>query len=135
MAIVFISPKKRQKKFFWLLSITVLLAIFTVSSIIFLPEIGSMFNIVIVDQPILQGPDIVIQMHVLDTEQVRSLEPFEQLKIEFSYTAKNAEEKEAAGTIMAFDREHAAMLLTSMGLSSLNLTEIRMGRNEPFIPY
>ena len=74
MAIIFVSIKKRQQKFFWAISALSLLAVVALSAAVLLPELNSAPDIVV--QEVFEAPDVKINFEVIDSPQVVNLEPF-----------------------------------------------------------
>ncbi len=131
MAVVFISPKKRQKVFF--IGITVGLCVFVifVSLLVFLaqpkkPEQQLVFN----------KPKVSIDMSLLDSDQFKNLEEFVSMEIQYSYKAYLAKVSETkSGYISAVSVEEAQKALEAMGLTVVEIKEVGPGRNNPFTPY
>lgn len=130
MAVVFISPKSRQKMFFvW---ITAIAAIFV--ALVFLgvflpqPNAGNY-------ELVFNKPKVNINLEILDTEEFQGLEPFAKMEEQFSYTAKNSKDKQVQGFIMAESLQDAVKTLEGMGLSQILAKEAETGRDNPFSPY
>ena len=58
MAIIFISIKKRQQKFFWAISVLFFLAVGILSFLVLLPELDESGDIVV--QEVFEAPDVNI---------------------------------------------------------------------------
>ena len=130
MAVVFISPKQRQKMFF--LGITVSFLIFL--SVIFL--------IVFFSQPqtnegplVFNKPKVNIDFKILDSEQLKNFEPFSQMELQFTYSATNKEGKLTEGLISAVSKEEAIKFLEAIELKVVKIEEVKIGRDNPFAPY
>lgn len=78
MAIIFQSPKKKQRVFFLLIIglLVVLLAI--LSLVTFLPEINNAFKNFPVEDT-MSIPEVKINFAVMDSEQTRNLQLFETI--------------------------------------------------------
>ena len=84
MAIVFISPKKRQRMFLLLITALLILSLIIMSFVTFFPEIKNKFQNVSTEG-ISQIPDVKINFSIIDSPAVENLELFQELQIEFSY--------------------------------------------------
>lgn len=130
MAVVFISPKKRQKMFFIGITVMFLLLLVAVALFVFLSQ----------PQPAEQGvvfykPKINIDFKVLDSDQFKSLEPFTHMQALFSYTAMTIKGQSVSGTIPAASIEDATKILQGRQLFSIEVKEFQIGRENPFTPY
>ena len=130
MAVVFISPKKRQKAFFiWItasfasLLILLCLAVFLAQPKEVSPEL--VFN----------KPKVNIDFDLLDSEQFKQLEPFVVLQNQFAYSAKTAKGKIVQGVLSANSIDDARKILEGMNLTEINVKESVAGRENPFQPY
>lgn len=74
MAIIFISIKKRQKRFFWAISALSLLAVVALSATVLLPELHGAPDVVV--QEVFEAPDVKVNFDIIDSPQVINLEPF-----------------------------------------------------------
>ena len=134
MAIVFISPKRRQRIFFRGILAFLILLLFIISLIIF----PSQFKNETQDIPtkvVFDTPGVVINFESIDSDQVKNLEPFLGVQIEFNYIAQDKDDKQVVGKISATTKDDAKILLEGMGFKVSSLQESNIGRNEPFIPY
>lgn len=130
MAIVFISPKQRQKMFFMAITILFVLFLLIVSSLVFLAKPKP-----VAPEIVFNRPKIDINLDVLDSEQVKFLEPAVQMDLQFKYTAINSKGAKISGVITAVSQEEAHKILQGMQLSGINLEEAKSGRTNPFAPY
>lgn len=130
MAIVFISPKERQKVF--ILGIAVLFVLFLVgiSLIIFLAKPKETPS-----ELVFHAPKIRINFDVLTSDKIRDLQFLPEIEKEFNYAAKTETGQDKSGKIAASSPEKAIQILTALRLSSIVLEEIRGGRETPFSPY
>ena len=133
MAIVFIQSKKRQKVFLWSIITGLVLILFIIPLLIFYPLFVNE------SQNILEGgvlkPAININFSIIDSPQVKNLEPFLDIVTEFTYIAEDKNGKQVIGKISATGQDDAKILLQEMNLKILHLEESNTGRKEPFIPY
>jgi hypothetical protein len=130
MAVVFISPKQKQKNF--LLGIIVVFFLFLgvfSSAVFFVPikraDTGLVFN----------KPKVDINMSVFDTEKFKILEPIVEIKLQFDYKATTPDGKKIQGSISAASQEEAINALKSKNLKVAEIRELEAGRDNPFIPY
>ncbi|MEK7080315.1 MAG: hypothetical protein AAB925_00585 [Patescibacteria group bacterium] len=130
MAIVFISPKQRQKMFFMGITILFVLFLLVVASLVFLAKPKP-----VAPEIVFNRPKIDINLDVLDSEQVRFLEPAVQMDLQFKYTAATKKGVKTSGIITAVSEEEAQKILQGMQLSGIVLEEAKMGRENPFTPY
>ena len=79
MAIVFISPKKRQRMFFGIMMVSLFFIFIAISLVMFLPELINKNKNIPPDMSFDQ-PDVVINFKILDSEKVKALEPFTRLE-------------------------------------------------------
>jgi len=130
MAVVFISPKQRQKVFF--LGIISLAALFVivVAFLVFLSKPEE-----IPAEIVWNKPKINIDIKVFDSEPFKALELFEDMQIQFKYTALNKKNKIMTGFVSATSLEEAKTILEGMGLAVSSLEEAEIGREDPFTPY
>src|SRR3989344_6245752 len=99
MAIVFIQSKKRQKVFLWSIITGLVLILFIIPLLIFYPLFVNE------SQNILEGgvlkPAININFSIIDSPQVKNLEPFLDIVTEFTYIAEDKNGKQVIGKISA----------------------------------
>lgn len=130
MAVVFISPKKRQKAFF--MGITAVFALFlaAVSLIVFFSQPKQ-------DQAqlVFNKPKVSIDFKILDSEQFKNLEAYTQMEMQFTYTATAKSGKVTQGLISAVSAEEARKILESLDLAVGSIQEVKVGRDNPFTPY
>ena len=134
MAIVLISPKKRQRTFFWGLISLATVVLIAVASFIFVPSLKNI-TIKIPDSQTYVTPDIKLNLSIIDSQQVKNLQLFEDIETEFSYTAQDNNGKQAVGKISAMDKDAARKSLEQMGFTIVSLQETNAGRSDPFVPY
>lgn len=131
MAIVFVSPKERQKMFFVGITVLFLLVLFVIGMIVFFSKPKS-----IPEDQVFIKPDIKINFEVLDLEQVKESLPMGKAQKEFAYQSVTDKGKQKSGSIFAVSIEEARKILEDSGLLSITLEEkFPVGRENPFIPY
>ncbi len=130
MAIVFVSPKQRQKMF--LISIVAGLVIFLllVTLIVFLARPRAVAKI-----ELYQTPNITIDFSIFDQEQLKSSDILGKIPVEFTYTAKTKLGFETKGTIIAPTEEEATKMLTEKEFFDIALSGPLVGRENPFVSY
>lgn len=130
MAVVFISPKQRQKMFF--LGITAVFALFLafVALGVFLSEPEESQSPLVFNKP-----KVNINFKILDSEEFKKLEPFSKIELQFVYTATDDDGVETQGFISAASLNDAIEDLEAMNLTIINLQEVKSGRENPFEPY
>ena len=130
MAIVFVSPKQRQKIFFLGITILFLIVLSVIGTIVFFSKPKA----VLVEQAFIK-PQIEINFEVLDLEQVKGSLFMERVQKEFSYSAATDKGEQKTGSVFASTTEEAKKILEDIGLILVSLEEIEMGRENPFTPY
>ncbi len=130
MAIVFISPKQRQKVFFMGITIMFLLLLAIVSFVIFLSQPKQ-----VSPQLVFNKPKVSIDFKILDSDQFKKLESFAEMEVEYNYRANTRAGKTIEGMISAVSEEAARKILQGRDLTVTYLKEVEPGRDNPFIPY
>lgn len=80
-------------------------------------------------------PKVSINLDALNSNEIKNLEPFPEMEIEFAYEALTPERKKIEGSIWAVSKEEAIKLLQESKLSVSKIEEIGMGRDNPFESY
>ncbi|MFA6190372.1 MAG: hypothetical protein WC711_02540 [Candidatus Staskawiczbacteria bacterium] len=130
MAVVFISPKKRQKMFF------------VVITLIFLSFLIISFLGVFLSEPKKAEPTLVlnqskinIDMTVFTSEKFKNLESSFKMDWQYSYKAISRSNKAQEGFVSATSEEEATKALQEMGFSQIVVTKVEPGRDNPFVRY
>jgi predicted tellurium resistance membrane protein TerC len=130
MAVVFISPKQRQKVF--LMGIIAAFALF----------LGAIALIVFFSQPkqsqarlVFNKPKVSLDFKILESDQFKNLDAYAQMDTQYTYRATMVTGKGVEGLISAFSVEDARKLLESLNLSVVDIQEVKNGRDNPFTPY
>lgn len=134
MAIVFISPQKKQRMFFITIATLFVLILFILSLITFIPKIEDKFKN-IPENGDMSISDIKINFGMVDSEKVKKMELISEVGKEFNYTAQGRDNKKVAGKISATDVNSAQKTLETMGFKVLTIEETAIGRSNPFFPY
>lgn len=130
MAVVFISPKKRQKTFFLGITITLLLFLVVVFLGVFFSEPEESLFV-----PVFNKPKVNIDMAIFESDQFRNLQPFPEMQIQYSYRAVTKDNKARTGFIFADSIDSAKDIIKNMGLLVIEVKEAEAGRDNPFTPY
>lgn len=130
MAIVFISPRERQKVF-----ILGIVAFFLIVLIIIGVSVFLIKPKKVPVEKVFTMPKITINFDVLKSPKVQSLELFPEIEKKFNYQARTEKGKDQSGVIYASSEEKARETLTELGLNSIVISEPIIGRDNPFIPY
>jgi hypothetical protein len=130
MAVIFISPKKRQKLFLLIIVALFLLLVSVVFLLVFLSkpqERNEMF--------VFNSSKVYIDMNVFDSEQLKNMEPVNPMEKEFSYTVVSKDGKQKTGFITAPSAEEVEKFLKAQNYKVGNIVEVQLGRENPFTPY
>ncbi len=130
MAIVFVSPKQRQKMFFLGITVLFLLFLLIIGTFIFFSKPKP----IPIEQVFIK-PNIKINFGILDSEQVKKSLFMERVQKEFTYKSVTNKGEPKLGSIFASSIEDAKKILEDSGLLSIVLEEALMGRENPFTPY
>jgi len=130
MAVVFISPKQRQKMFFIAITLLLLLFLVVVSLGVFLAKPKEVSSSLVFNKP-----KVNINMKVFDSDQFKNLLPFTEMEMQYSYKATTKDNKQQEGFISAVSIDKAREILESMGLDVIEIKEAAVGRDNPFTPY
>ncbi len=130
MAVVFISPKQRQKVFFLGITVVFLILLVFVSLAVFLATPKEVPTVLVFNKP-----KVTINMDVFNLDQFKSLYPFTEMTIQFSYTAQTKDGNSVSGFISAISADEATKTLQDSGYTVLTIKEVEIGRDNPFTPY
>ncbi len=134
MAIIFVSPRKTQRIIFVLAVILFVLILLAIAFVAVLPELRNQLSVAPAAGQ-FKMPDVNINFDVVDSDQVKNLEPFTNIQTEYNYVAIDASGNQSLGTISATSAEEAKNLLMANGLQVSSLQEIGVGRTDPFVSY
>jgi len=130
VAVVFISPKERQKIFFIGITVALVLFLAVVFFGVFWSKPQEPSSVLVFNKP-----KVNIDMKIFDSDQFKNLLAFTEMEIQYSYIATTIDGKEKTGFIPAVSIEKAREVLKSMGLDVSELKEADIGRDNPFEPY
>jgi len=130
MAIVFISPKERQKMFFTGITVLVLLIMLIFSLVVLLARPNP-----VPQELVFNRPKTDINLQVLDSDQIKNLEPPIQQDLQFKYTATTDKGVKTSGVVTAVSEQEAREMLAGLEMTDIILEEAKIGRDNPFIPY
>ena len=105
MAVIFISPKQRQKMFFLGITAVFLLFLTAVSLIVFLSKPKEVPPALVFNKP-----KVNIDMKIFDSEQFKNLQLFPEVKIQYSYKANTKDNKLRTGFIYAASTDKAKII-------------------------
>ena len=80
MAVVFISPKQRQKMFFMGITVMFLLFLIIISLGVFLSKPSEVSSVLVFNKP-----KVNIDMSIFDSDQFKNLQPFTEMETQYSY--------------------------------------------------
>lgn len=130
MAIVFISPKKKQRMFLAGSVAVLILFLITVALIVFLSQ-PSQEKV----QLVFNKPKVNINFSMLESEEFKILEPFSKMELQFRYEARDEDGNPVAGLISAVSEKEAREILKLLKLDVFKVEEVGIGRENPFTPY
>jgi predicted tellurium resistance membrane protein TerC len=130
MAVVFISPKQRQKMFFLGITVMFLLFLIIISLGVFLSKPKEILPVMVFNEP-----KVNIDMSVFNSDQFKNLRPFPEMETQYSYKATTKNNQPETGFISAISIDQARTILESMGLTVSELKEVKIGRDNPFTSY
>ncbi|OGZ79481.1 MAG: hypothetical protein A2358_04350 [Candidatus Staskawiczbacteria bacterium RIFOXYB1_FULL_37_44] len=130
MSVVFISPKSRQKMFLMGITIVFLLFLAVVSFAVFLAQPKKVSQVLVFNKP-----KVNIDMSVFESEQFKNLQAFTEMETQYSYKFIAGDKKTETGFISAVSEEQARIILTEMGIAPIEIKEVKIGRENPFLPY
>ncbi|MBI2053737.1 MAG: hypothetical protein HYT36_00160 [Candidatus Staskawiczbacteria bacterium] len=129
MAIVFISPRHRQRIFILGVTSALALAVAIIFFVVFFagPEEPSSL--------IFNKPKASVNVNFLNSNELKNLEPFAEMETEFVYEALTSQKKRVSGNIWAVSKQEAIRNLEELGLSVGKIDEVLIGKDNPFEPY
>ena len=130
MAVVFISPKQRQKTFFMIITAIFILFLVTISLGVFMSKPNEVLPVLIFNKA-----KVNIDMKIFDSDQFKSLQPFTEMQVQYTYKAIARNKQPRSGFISATSEDEAKTTLAGMGLNVSEIKEIEIGRDNPFTPY
>jgi len=130
MAVVFISPKHRQKVFFMGITIIFLFILVGIFLGVFLSGPEDNTSVLVFNKP-----KVNIDMSVFESDQFKNLQPFPEMQTQYSYKAITKNNKARNGFIFADSEERAREIITNMGLTVVEVKKVENGRPNPFTPY
>ena len=130
MAVVFISPRQRQRVFFMGITAVVILFLIIISFGVFLSAPAEVSPVLVFNRP-----KVNIDMSVFGTDQFKNLHSVPDMQTLYSYKAtdKNGKPKEGFKVDVSIDQ--AKTDLEAEGLTITELKEAEAGRTNPFSPY
>lgn len=130
MAIVFVSPKRKQLSFFAMIASIFVLILIIIIFIVFLIKPKP-----ISDTKVFKKPDIKINFLVLDSEELKNLNVLDPIEYQFKYTALTKLGEDVFGKITAVSEQEAKNKLEKNELTGIELEIEEIGRDNPFNIY
>ncbi|HQK63592.1 MAG TPA: hypothetical protein PLF16_00405, partial [Candidatus Staskawiczbacteria bacterium] len=131
MAVVFISPKQRQRMFITGIASIFGLIVVIIAAIVFFSQPGA-----VAPELVFNKPKVTIDFSVLDSEQFGRLNEFKQMENRYTYEATVLETNEkVTGFTTAASYDDAKKKVEEMGYRVDKLEEVDVGRTNPFEPY
>ena len=130
MAVVFISPKQRQKVFFMGITVVFLLFLIIVFLGVFLSKPKQVLKV-----QVFNKSKVSIDMKIFDTDQFKRLQPFVEMETQYSYKIVEKDGKVETGFMSANSAEQVRKILEGRGLTVSDIKETEIGRENPFTPY
>mgnify|MGYP001599049646 CR=1 FL=1 len=131
MAIVFISPKERQKVFFLGITAVFVLILLVIALSVFFSKPRAE----ITGQAALINPKININFKALESDQATYITPMGTIDKIFAYVAADAKGVVKTGVIAFPTEDEARKFLLDKGWNINKLEELEVGRENPFTPY
>lgn len=129
MAVVFISPKQRQRMFFLGISAVVGFILLAVALLILFSQPKE-----VVPDLVFNKPKVNINFEIFNSSQFKGLQPFAEMEIQFYYKARKDNE-EIDGYIASISIEEARKTLEDLGYLITQLEQAEIGRDNPFKSY
>jgi hypothetical protein len=130
MAIVFISPPRRQRILIFSVIGFFVLAIAVIALDVYLTKPQAAQT-----EEYFTAPAIKINWSILESDQLTNLEPVPAIDKDFQFSAKDANGAPKSGFIYAASDVEATQMLKNLSLTSIALNELKPGRPNPFTPY
>lgn len=127
MAIVFVSPRRRQTIFFASVAVFFTLFVIVVALIVFFAKPKK-----VSEQVAFKRPNIQINLSVLDSNELKVLLPLDPIQYNFIYQATQKDGKSASGKILAVDQADATAKLSAQNLIVNKIEQESPGRENPF---
>jgi len=130
VAIVFISPKQRQRMFFTGIAACLALIVLIISLMVLFARPAP-----VKEDLVFNRPKIDIDFSALDSEMVKNFDTVTKIEMQYAYTAENSKGIKTSGIITASSPQEAQKILTEMKFKNIVLRQATAGRNNPFAPY
>lgn len=130
MAIVFVSPRKRQITFFASIAVFFLFVVIIISLIVFLSK-----PTVVLEDQVFKKPNIALNLSVLDSNELKALILIDQVQYDFIYEAITDKGKSITGKISALSEDDAISKLEAMKFTNIKASQEPVGRDNPFSIY
>jgi len=130
MAVVFISPRQRQRKFFTVITVVFVLFLFAIYFGVFISTPTENLPTIVFNQA-----KITVNTSIFNSPQFKDLQPFIAMQSQYSYVATTKDNQIKTGFISAVSVSDAQAMLQGMGLSASEIKEVAIGRDDPFSSY
>lgn len=130
MAIVFVSPRRKQIIFSALIVSVFILIIIVIALIIFLSKPTP-----VLESQVFKKPNININLSVLDSDELKALTPMPEMEYNFIYQASDKSGKVVVGNVLAVLEKEAIAKLEAMDLHGISVVKEQTGRDNPFGVY
>ncbi len=134
MAITFISPKTRQRTFFWGISVALVIFFIAMFAVVLLPTLNTKPQSVS-SSTLFYKPNVQIDFTTIDSPEVKNLQPFPTMQNQFTYVVEDSSGKQVTGNISADSQTDAQQLLEASGDKIISIQEVDIGRSQPFVSY
>lgn len=130
MAIVFISPKNRQKNLLIgiIIFFVLVLVLTTVAVLNSNPSKSS-------SDAYFKKTVITINYNLLNSKDVQGLEPLPEIQEEYLYTGLSKDKKPVSGKVLAVSEVDAQEKLKEMNVLEAKIEKVSTGRENPFSIY
>src|SRR3989344_2371181 len=130
MAIVFVSSKGKKTIFFLGTTLVAILFLAGVFWLVFLRSPGVPPQDASLNIPLnaaYNQSNLAINLGIIDSDKVRSLEPFTVIEAVFTYTVEDKEKKQTSGNITAPTKDIAQKNLEAAGFTVVSIEEMNIG--------
>jgi len=129
MAIVFISPKKKQQVIVFAIVGIFITALVVAGLLIFLSKPQP-----VAPTKVFHPPKIKINFSVLESKALAELEPFEnRVKKVFGFEAVDQDDNVVTGEVVVASEGRAKQVLKEKGFSKIKIILPKVGRDNPFV--
>jgi hypothetical protein len=141
MAIVFISPKGKQRLFFTGMAMLSIAVFMVVGLFILIPDFFGRNKYTPTKRALTEADIATVNINfkfdfsIMDSAKVKNLKLFDQIETSFAYVVVDQQGKQIIGNVSAVDQGNAQKALESNGYKVVEIKEANIGRNNPFVSY